>query len=70
MTLMTATTILVLVYAAAAVVVFGVFAGIPMWMIRRHPDTAPDNELPAYLRTDWKKVPVQSPVGAGQRHGR
>jgi hypothetical protein len=51
MTLMT-TPILVLVYAVAAVVVFGIFAGIPMWMIRRHPDTAPADERPEYLRAN------------------
>jgi hypothetical protein len=46
------TPILVLVYAVAAVMVFGIFAGIPMWMIRRHPDAAPANELPEYLRAN------------------
>jgi uncharacterized membrane protein len=51
MTLMT-TLILILVYAVAAVVLLGIFAGIPMWMIRRHPDTAPYNKLPEYLRAD------------------
>jgi hypothetical protein len=44
------TLVLVLVYAVAAVVLFGIFAGIPMRMIRRRPDTAPDNKLPGYLR--------------------
>jgi hypothetical protein len=68
MTLMTTT--LVLVYAAAAVVVLGIFAGIPMWMIRRHPDTTPDNKLPGYLLADWENLPVQSPAGVGQRPGR
>jgi hypothetical protein len=68
MTLMTTT--LILIYAAAAVVVFGIFAGIPMWMIRRHPDTAPDNKLPGYLLTDWENLPVQKPAGVGQRPGR
>jgi hypothetical protein len=68
MTLMTTT--LILVYAVAAVVLFGIFAGIPMWMIRRHPDTAPANELPEYLRTGWKNLPVQHLAGAGQRPGR
>ena len=60
------TPILVLVYATAAVVVFGIFAGIPMWLIRRHPDTAPDNQLPEYLRADWAKLPEPSPAGVGQ----
>jgi hypothetical protein len=69
MTLMT-TPILVLVYAVAAVAVFGIFAGIPMWMIRRHPDTAPSNELPEYLRASWKDLPVQHLAGGGQRPGR
>ena len=48
------TPILVLVYAVAAVVLFGTFAGIPMWMTRRRPDAAPDNKLPGYLRADWE----------------
>jgi hypothetical protein len=69
MILMT-TPILVLIYAAAAVVVFGIFAGIPMWMIRRHPDTPPDNQLPEYLRDDWENLPVQKPAGVGPRRGR
>ena len=67
---MTTTLILILVYAAAAVVVFGIFAGIPVWMIRRHPDTAPDNTLPGYLRADWESLPVQNLAGVGQRPGR
>jgi len=60
------TTILVLVYAIAAVIVFGIFAGIPMWMIRRHPDTPPDNQLPEYLRADWAQLPEPSRAGIGQ----
>lgn len=67
---MTTTLILVLVYAVAAVVVFGAFVGIPMWMIFRHPDTAPDNGLPGYLRTDWEDLPAQNAAGVGQRPGR
>jgi len=69
MRLMT-TPILVLVYAVAAVVLFGIFAGIPMWMARRRPDTAPDNELPGYLRVGWESLPVQNPAGVGQTSGR
>jgi hypothetical protein len=69
MTLMTTTT-LILLYAVAAVALFGIFAGIPMWMIRRNPDTAPDNKLPGYLRSDWENRPVQNLAGAGQRAGR
>jgi hypothetical protein len=64
------TPILVLVYAVAAVAVFGIFAGIPMWMIRRHPDTAPTNELPEYLRADWQDSRTAELAGAGQRPGR
>jgi hypothetical protein len=64
------TPILVLVYAVAAVMVFGIFAGIPMWMIRRHPDTAPTNELPEYLRANWKDSRTAALAGAGQRPGR
>ena len=60
------TPILVLVYAAAAVVLFGIFAGIPMWMIRRHPDTAPDTKLPGYLRADSENLPVHNPAGPGR----
>jgi hypothetical protein len=69
MTLMT-TPILVLIYAVAALAVFGIFAGIPMWMIRRHPDTAPANEVPEYLRAIWKDLPVPHLADAGQRPGR
>ncbi len=64
------TTTLILVYAVAGMVLFGIFAGIPMWMIRRHPDTAPHNKLPGYLRAAWESLPVQNPAGVGQRSGR
>ncbi len=64
------TPILLLVYAVAAVVLLGIFAGIPMWMIRRRPDTAPDNGLPGYLQVGWESLPVQDPAGAGQASGR
>lgn len=64
------TPILILIYAVAAVVIFGIFAGIPMWMIRQHPDTAPDSGLPEYLRADWKNLPAQNLAGTGQRSGR
>jgi hypothetical protein len=64
------TPILVLVYAVAAVVLFGIFAGIPMWMTRRRPDTAPDNELPGYLRVGWESLPVQNRAVVGQASGR
>jgi hypothetical protein len=64
------TTTLILCCAAAAAVLFGIFAGIPMWMIRRRPDTAPDNKLPGYLRSDWESIPVENPAGVGQRSGR
>jgi hypothetical protein len=69
MTLMTML-ILVLVYAVAAVLLFGIFAGIPMWMIRTHPDTAPDNKLPQYLRPTGRNLPERELAGAGQRPGR
>jgi hypothetical protein len=69
MTLMT-TLILVLVYAVAAVLLFGIFAGIPMWMIHTHPDTAPDSKLPAYLRSPGRNLPVRELAGAGHRPGR
>ena len=64
------TPILVLIYAAAAAAVLGIFAGIPMWMVRRHPDTAPVNELPEYLRANWKHLHVRELAGAGQRPDR
>jgi hypothetical protein len=67
---MMTTPILVLVYALAAVALFGIFAGIPMWMARRHPDTAPDHELPGYLRAGWENFPGLSPAVVGQRAGR
>jgi hypothetical protein len=51
-------------------VLFGIFAGIPMWMIRRRPDTAPDNTLPGYLRVGWESLPVQNPAAVGQTSGR
>jgi hypothetical protein len=63
-------TTLYLVYAVAAMAVFGIFAGIPMWMIHRHPDTATDNQLPDYLRADWKNLPAQNLAEAGQATGR
>lgn len=62
-------TTLSLVYAVAAVVLFGIFAGIPMWMIGRHPDTAPDSKLPGYLLADWENLPVRT-ADAGHRRGR
>jgi hypothetical protein len=64
------TPILVLVYAVAAVVLFGIFASIPMWMIRTRPDTAPDNKLPEYLRANWKNLSIQQLAGDGQKPGR
>ena len=66
---MTTTLILVLVYAAAAALVFGIFAGIPMWMILRHPDTPPDNRVPGYMQADWENLPAEPPVGVGHRSG-
>ena len=62
--------VLVLVFAAAAVVLFGIFAGIPLWMIHRHPDTTPGHTLPGYLRGDWDNLAQEDPLGAGQRAGR
>lgn len=63
-------TTLIPVYAVAAVVLFGIFAGTPMWMIRRHPDTAPGRKLPGYPLAGWENLPVQNPAGAGHRRGR
>jgi hypothetical protein len=67
---MTPMTTLIVVYAIAAVALFGIFAGIPMWMIHRHPDTAPHDKLPEYLRADWENLPAQALAGAGQKAGR
>jgi hypothetical protein len=67
---MTLMTTLIQFYVVAAVVLFGVFAGIPMSMIRRHPDTAPDNTLPGYLLADWEDLPVQNPADADRRRDR
>jgi len=67
---MTTTPTLVLVYAVAAAVLFGTFTGIPLWLSRRHPDTAPDTELPGYLRADFEGLPGQIPAGVGQRADR
>ena len=62
---------LALIYAVTALVIFGIFAGIPMWMIRRHPDTAPGNGPPEYLQADRKNLPAQKNLaGAGQESGR
>ncbi len=61
---------LIVVFSAAAAVVLGIFAGIPMWMIHRHPDNAPEHTLPGYLNGDWDGLADQDPVGAGQRAGR
>jgi hypothetical protein len=66
MTLMT-TPILVLIYAAAAVALLGIFAGIPMWISRRHPDTAPDTKLPGYMRAEWESISERIPADAGHR---
>ena len=59
-------TTLVAVYAIAAVALSGIFAGIPMWMICRHPDTAPRDEPPEYLRADWENLPARPMAGAGR----
>jgi hypothetical protein len=60
-------TTLIVVCAVAVVALFGIYAGIPMWMIHRRPDTAPHDELPQYLRTDWENLPVQALAAAGQK---
>jgi hypothetical protein len=64
------TPILVLIYAAAAVVLLGIFAGIPMWMTHRKPDTAPEHNLPRYLRAEWESISGRIPAGAGRQSGR
>ena len=63
-------TILIVVYSIAAAALIGIFAGIPMWMIHRHPDTAPHDKLPEYLRADWENLPAQTLAGAGRGPGR
>jgi hypothetical protein len=62
-------TTLIVVYAIAAVTLFEIFAGIPMWMIHRHPDTAPHDKLPEYLRADWENLPARQLAGAGRKPG-
>ena len=62
------TTTLILVLAAAVVVLFGVWVGIPLWMVHKRPDTAPANRLPGYLRADWENTPREHPVGTGRKH--
>lgn len=64
------TTLIVACAIVAAVALCGIFAGIPMWMIRRHPDTVPNDKRPEYLRTDWENLPAQPLAGAGRRPDR
>jgi hypothetical protein len=66
MRLMT-TPILVLIYAAAAVVLLGIFAGIPVWITYRKPDNAPEHNLPRYLRAEWESISERIPAHAGHR---
>ncbi len=50
---MTTATVAV-ISAAAVVVVYALWVGIPLWMVNKRPDTAPDNELPEYLRLRYQ----------------
>ncbi len=43
----------------AVIFFFGIWAGIPLWMVLRHPDRRADTQdMPAYLRM---RVPVTAP---------
>jgi hypothetical protein len=61
------TTTLILVLVPAVAVLYAIWVGIPLWMVHRHPDTAPDNRLPEYLRADWENVPWQNAAGTVRR---
>ena len=43
---------------------FALCAGIPMWLVLRHPDRNPGpagtRDLPEYLRFDWANLPTPS----------
>jgi hypothetical protein len=67
MILMTTTT-LIGILIPAVVVVLAVWVGIPMWMVHRRPDVAPDNRLPEYLRADWENAPREDMAGTGRKH--
>lgn len=54
-----------------AVLFFALWVGIPLWMIRRHPDRHPreTRTVPAYLRQrppDWDSAERRELVGAGR----
>jgi len=62
------TTATVAVISAAAVVVFyALWVAIPLWMVNKRPDTAPDNELPEYLRLRHEYEPDRERELAGSR---
>jgi hypothetical protein len=54
------TSSLILVLAPAVVVLYAIWVGIPLWMVLRRPDTAPDTRLPEYLRPDWENLPKEN----------
>ena len=45
---------------------FGIIAGVPLWMVLRHPDRNPaeTRRLPAYLRPQPRMMTVPSPTPA------
>ena len=46
------------------VLAFALCAGIPMWLVLRHPDKGPGpagtHDVPEYLRLDWENLPTLS----------
>ena len=62
------TTMVILILIPAVLAVLAVWVGIPMWMVHRRPDVAPDNRLPEYLRADWEKTPREELAGTGRKH--
>ena len=46
------------------VLAFALCAGIPMWLVLRHPDKGPGpaetRDVPEYLRLDWENLPTLS----------
>jgi hypothetical protein len=62
------TTMVILILIPAVLAVLAVWVGIPMWMVHRHPDVAPDNTPPEYLRADWENAPREDLARTGRGH--
>jgi hypothetical protein len=43
------------------ILAFGVWVGVPLWLVLRHPDRHPgeSRSVPAYLRERWPKRPAR-----------